>query len=452
MREIELIPDARNLMESTRSIGYSLSAAVADIIDNSIAAQAERVYVWTTTPSKQHLMILDDGFGMDAEELQAAMRYGSKYVGDLRSKGDLGRFGLGLKMASLSQCRRLTVLSKKSGCTVVGARWDLEHVANSSTPWSLQLLDDEDLQDVVWSDKLCQQTSGTLVVWEELDVLFLGINEHGFDSALIEKLKELQTHLSLVFHRYISGETGKDFTINFNDRDLEALDPFLTGRSQKPFAPDTFKLAGYKIRIEPFILPHPKLLTYEERELAGDLQRDQGFYVYRNKRLVIWGTWFRLSRKMSLSKLARVRVDIPASAEVDKLWSLDVKKSNASIPEELKSALKKTVEKLGERSSQVWERRARVELTRDSFWKRNKSAEGNVTYTINEENSLVKQFIDSAPGIRSLLRLISARLPLDSIYTDVAKDNIIETNEESLAEIIKQLKLVGLDTSVLELK
>lgn len=88
MREIELIPDARNLMESTRSIGYSLSAAVADIIDNSIAAQAERVYVWTPTPSKQHLMILDDGFGMDAEELQAAMRYGSKYVGDLRSKGD----------------------------------------------------------------------------------------------------------------------------------------------------------------------------------------------------------------------------------------------------------------------------------------------------------------------------------------------------------------------------
>ena len=213
MREVELIPDARNLMESTRSIGYSLAAAVADIIDNSIAAQAERIYVWTPTPSQQYLTILDDGVGMDAEELQAAMRYGSKYVGDLRSKDDLGRFGLGLKMASLSQCRRLTVLSKKRGGFVVGARWDLEHVANSSTPWSLQLLDEEDLQNIWWFDRLSEQLSGTLVIWENLDVLFLGINEQGFGSALIDKIKELQTHLALVFHRYISGESGKDLSL-----------------------------------------------------------------------------------------------------------------------------------------------------------------------------------------------------------------------------------------------
>ena len=450
MREVELIPDARNLMESTRSIGYSLAAAVADIIDNSIAAQAERIYVWTPTPSQQYLTILDDGVGMDAEELQAAMRYGSKYVGDLRSKDDLGRFGLGLKMASLSQCRRLTVLSKKRGGFVVGARWDLEHVANSSTPWSLQLLDEEDLQNIWWFDRLSEQLSGTLVIWEDLDVLFLGINEQGFGSALIDKIKELQTHLALVFHRYISGEAGKDFVINFNGRDLEALDPFLTGRSQRPFAPDTFKLAGYKVIIEPFILPHPKFLTYEERELAGDLQRDQGFYVYRNKRLVIWGTWFRLSRKLSLSKLARVRVDIPASVEVDKLWSLDVKKSNASIPEELRPALKKTVEKLGERSSQVWERRARVELTRDAFWKRNKLAEGSVSYFINEENSMVKQFIERMPELKDFLRLISSRLPLDSLYADVAKDKVIESQEENIEELIQKLKTAGFDTSVLE--
>lgn len=450
MREIELIPDARNLMESTRSIGYSLSAAVADIVDNSIAAQAEKVDIWTPTTSQQCLMILDDGFGMNLEELQTAMRYGSRYVGDLRSKDDLGRFGLGLKMASLSQCRRLTVLSKKRGYSIVGARWDLEHVANSSIPWSLQILDDEDLQKVPWHERLSKQISGTLVIWEDLDVLFLGINREGINASLIEKIKDLQVHLSLVFHRYIAGETGKNFTLNFNGRDLDALDPFLIGRSQKPFAPDSYRLAGQKVVIEPFILPHPKLLTYEEREQAGDLQRDQGFYVYRNKRLVIWGTWFRLSRKFSLSKLARVRVDIPASVEIDKLWSLDVRKSNAMIPEELKLALKKTVEKLGLRSSQVWERRARVEMTRDAFWKQNRFAEGSVSYSINEENSIVRQFIERMPEIRNLLRIVSARLPLDSIYTDVSKDKVIESSEQDLEGLIREMKAAGLDTSVLE--
>ena len=113
MREVELVPDARNLMESTRSIGYSLPAAVADIIDNSIAAMARTVEVWTPEGEDSFLAILDDGFGMTELELKGAMRYGCQHVDDRRRQGDLGRFGLGLKMASLSQCRSLTVLSKK---------------------------------------------------------------------------------------------------------------------------------------------------------------------------------------------------------------------------------------------------------------------------------------------------------------------------------------------------
>ena len=153
MQEISLIPDAKNLMESTRSIGYSLPAAVADLIDNSIAAKARNIFVETPTLSDPNFTILDDGWGMTSKELTNAMKYGSRPVDDVRAESDLGRFGLGLKMASLSQCRSLTVVSKCKG-QIVGARWDLDHVATASLDWSLQILDPQDLESVPGFDQL----------------------------------------------------------------------------------------------------------------------------------------------------------------------------------------------------------------------------------------------------------------------------------------------------------
>lgn len=446
MKEIELIPNARNLMESTRSIGYSLPAAVADLVDNSLAANSTRVEIWTPTDSQQYLLILDDGFGMDEKELYAAMRYGSKYVNDEREAHDLGRFGLGLKMASLSQCRCLTVLSKKVNGKIVGARWDLDYVAQSNAAWPLQVLEPHDIEPLPWLSKLSAMKSGTLVIWENLDVLLMGLKGTGLSEGLLDRIGELKSHLSLVFHRFI--EEG-DVRIIFNDDEIEPADPFLKGRSQKPFATDTFALANQRIVYEPYVLPHPKNLTEEERVQAGDLQKDQGFYIYRNKRLVVWGTWFRLSRKLNLSKLARVRVDIPATAEIDHLWSLDVKKSSATIPEELRKALRVVVEKLGQRSKQVWARRAKVEQTKDALWLREVSAEGNVSYTINENNPLIQKFIEINPELRVLLRLISSRLPLNSLYTDLNSDKVVE-EKSNMDDLIAQLKAMGFDTHSIE--
>lgn len=449
MKEVELIPDARNLMESTRSIGYSLPAAVADLVDNSIAAEAERVEIWTPTGTEPYLLILDDGFGMTADELQTAMRYGSRFVGDERAERDLGRFGLGLKMASLSQCRRLTVLSKKRGGVMVGARWDLDHIAASRRPWALQILEEADFAEVPWSERLAEADSGTLVVWEKLDVLLMGINEKSFGTALVSRISDLKSHLALVFHRYINGEAGESFRLVFNNDEVRPIDPFLKQSSNRPFAADSFMLAGQRIAYEPFVLPHPRNLTEEDRLMAGDLLKDQGFYIYRNKRLVIWGTWFRLTRKLSLSKLARVQVDIPASAELDHLWSLDVKKSSASIPEELRNALRTVVEKLAVRSGNVWKRRAMVQRSKDACWLREKNDAGDVTYRVNEENPVVKAFIDESANVRLLLRLISSRLPLDSLYTDLGSDRV-SVAEEDQTELIEKLRELGFDPGILE--
>ena len=138
MKEISSPPAASALMESTRCIGYSFESAMADIIDNSISANAGNIWITSIPDEDPYVSILDDGEGLSSTELQEAMRYGSD-PGAERSSDDLGRFGLGMKMASLSQCRVLTVISK-IGNDFSSCRWDLDRV-NETNQWTLQILE-----------------------------------------------------------------------------------------------------------------------------------------------------------------------------------------------------------------------------------------------------------------------------------------------------------------------
>ena len=135
MKTMDMPPYAPTLIESTRAIGYSLEAAVADIIDNSIAAGARNVDLFFFPIDGAYIAVLDDGAGMNTDELNSAMQYGSKNPNVERDANDLGRFGLGLKTASLSQCRCLSVITKQ-GERIEGRRWDLDHVAQAES-WSL---------------------------------------------------------------------------------------------------------------------------------------------------------------------------------------------------------------------------------------------------------------------------------------------------------------------------
>ena len=105
------IPEASSMIETFRAIGYSIEAAVADIIDNSISARAKNIWInFEWEGSETWLAVKDDGSGMNNDELVQAMRPDSKNPLDDRSTKDLGRFGLGLKTASFSQCRLLSVI------------------------------------------------------------------------------------------------------------------------------------------------------------------------------------------------------------------------------------------------------------------------------------------------------------------------------------------------------
>ena len=163
METINLPPDAAIIMESTRAIGYSLETAVADIIDNSIAAQASEVeLIFSSDPDDEFVAIIDDGFGMSGETITTAMQYGSKNPLDDRQTADLGRFGLGLKTASLSQCRRLSVVSKQ-GNSLEGRCWDIDYVINSKQ-WSLQILNQVEIR-LLESLKMAYQVKLKELFW-----------------------------------------------------------------------------------------------------------------------------------------------------------------------------------------------------------------------------------------------------------------------------------------------
>jgi hypothetical protein len=142
-----------------------LSTAIADIIDNSISAKANEItieYKWSGQDS--FISIFDNGVGMNKDELILAMTPGSKDPEVERSQKDLGRFGMGLKTASFSQCKRLTCITKRESYATIKRCWDIDYI-NSENEW--QLLDY--VSDNCFQEKIEKQISGTLVLWEKLD-------------------------------------------------------------------------------------------------------------------------------------------------------------------------------------------------------------------------------------------------------------------------------------------
>lgn len=411
-----------------RSIGYSVESALADIVDNSISARARNVAIEFRPDPEPYIAILDDGCGMSQKDLEQAMRHGSTNPGLAREEHDLGRYGLGLKTASLSQCRRLTVVSLKSG-KLSGYRWDLDRVLLRKA-WTLLRLDKKEMLAIPHVAELLRQESGTLVMWQALDRLLAG--ETAIEQALGHQMFIAGKHLSLVFHRYIGGETGiSPLKITFNRRPLSPVDPFLLDhRATQRLAEDSFTIEGRRVKVKPFILPHLSKLTAVEISRAGGsegLRHQQGFYVYRNRRLIIWGTWFRLAKKDELSKLARVRVEIPNT--LDHLWTIDVKKSMAVPPEAVRVNLRRTIERIRQASGTTLVYRGRQANTGliTPGWKEMSDRTG-VRFDINREHPVIDALrmgldLSQQRQLESVLRIVEQSFPVETLYARLAEDS-----------------------------
>ncbi len=337
------IPSASRLISSMRDLGYEFSDAVAEIVDNSIQASANVIQVELKFDGlDSYLTVSDNGVGMGPAEIQEAMRFGSTRE---YGQNDLGKFGLGLKTSSLSQCDLLTVSSRRSSQKgrIQSYSWDVPYIKEVDQ-WEILPVKKSELLSHVF-DHL-ESTTGTVVTWEGLNRLTnYQVPTGGRAANEIKRLtEELRLSLGAIFHRYLTGEANsKKVVIFVNGENVIPWDPFCRDEKHtkilEPFSVDV-SLNGRKskIKFKPFILPHQKEFSSNTAHVrAGGLlkwNKQQGFYVYRAGRLLQSGGWCGLRTSDEHSKLARVMVDIPPG--FDELFKVNISKMKINFPSEIK--------------------------------------------------------------------------------------------------------------------
>ena len=421
-QELVLPPRASSLIESLRDMGYSLRTALADVIDNSITAGAKNIQIIADTHVEfPAIGILDDGAGMSEQELYEAMRPGTMSPLESRSASDLGRFGLGLKTASFSQCRRLTVVTKKDSA-ISCATWDLDTVAERDI-WVIEIPDNPKV--VRWSDRL--NCNGTLIVWEKLDRL-VGLGSQEDRTDLVRQLDEARSHVEFVFHRYLSDRGNRRIVISMNCSELQPFDPFNTNHPATQHHPkEPMFLNGSQIMIWPVTLPHHDKVTPDEWNIYAGPEgyfANQGFYLYRNRRLIVHGTWFRLATKLELTKLARVGIDIPNTLDAE--WKIDVRKASAQPPAPVRKRLKSIINTICEPSQRTYKGHGTklTEANRCPIWRRVKN-KNSISYEIDEVHPVMAAFSNGLKPCKDrefkrILRLVASVFPLESLHIDVS--------------------------------
>ncbi len=436
---IELPPAASMLMQSLRSVGYTTATALADVIDNSIAASARTIRISLTPAPVPYVAIVDDGTGMDESTLISAMRFGSRDPRDMRHGLDLGRFGLGLKTASLSQCRCLTVVTLKDGNLSTG-RWSLNTCERRGEWW----LEHPQVSEVPREPLaiLEAQGQGTVVLWEDLDRMMAA----GGEKAVLDAAD----HLALAFYRFLAGEIVGPFSILLNERQLPTIDPFLEGHTRgQSLHVETISVDGQAIKISPFVLPFPSKLRPTDLERAGgreSLRTAHGFYIYRSGRLVVPGGWFKIVPADELIRLARIRVDVPV--ELDHLWKVDIRKAVAEPPPALRPHLKRIVGDVTLRSRKVYKHKGSPESDseRVPLWRRHDLRDQGATWKVNREHPFVRSFLTVAaelPDAEALLRLLEDNLPIQDIHIHTSNDQPVAEaavpNESELEVLARRM-------------
>lgn len=444
-KAIKNIPLAQNLMGSMRSMGYNFESAVADVVDNSISAGCSNVRIcFPSDPLNIFVGILDNGKGLSREDLFKAMRYGSESSLSVRNLDDLGRFGLGLKSASLSQCKKLTVVSKQ-GDSISAFCWDFDYIAEKKD-WLVLELNRAEMMELPCYEFISNLKNGTLVLWQDFDIIEKSSNGQVY-ATLKEHRAKLEKYLGLIFHRFISRSNNPVRFVIDNSR-VPAADPFLEHHKKTTIMKEVdlavMDSNGNErhVKVTPVVLPFQSELTDKDIVKLGGIENmrtKQGFYIYRNYRLILWGTWFGLPRN-ELTKNARIRVDIPNA--LDDIFGIDITKQNASIPKVLQIQLRKKVEEVMNISVRQETHRGRKEDDDEieHVWNRMNGRDNHVYWEINRESQLfnfVKSRVpeEAYPYIEMLVKEIEGNLPYQQLYIDHC-NKAIETSDRT-DEIVK---------------
>lgn len=447
-------PNIGNFVKSLRDVGYTFEIAVADVLDNSISANATEIIIHTVPKPKVFFCMLDNGDGMSEEELTEAMRLATRNPEESRDKKDLGRFGLGLKTASFSQCKKLTVLSKKDEKVSI-KQWDLDYIATHNQ-WLLITPNISDFNDTPLVGELNSLESGTLVIWEEID----RYKEKSFSNN-IEKLRK---HLSLVFHRFLEGsDSFTKLKISINNSLLKPFDPF-NANNDATFrkSVEKIKIFDSTIKITPYILPHHNKVSHKEWEeysTSDGYIKSQGFYLYRANRLLIHGTWWGLHKAIDAHKLVRIQIDI--SNEQDSYWEIDIKKSTANPMPEIKNDLKRIILEITKEGSRPFVQRARKinDKTTTRFWT-TIPLNNEFHFGLNKEHPIYEKLIesiseDTASLLNIYLKGLEAYLPLSAIQSHLQQNphkvkQESALSQEDIKELVVKLKSSGLNQEYID--
>lgn len=452
-------PSAKAMIESMRSHGYSVETAIADIIDNSISAGASNVWLeFVLDSEKAYISITDDGCGMNESELEQAMKAGSKNPLDQRSEKDLGRFGLGLKTASFSQARCLSVVSKTKGCEAVVRRWDLDYI-QVHDEWRLLKTLEEGSH--VHTRQIFDMPHGTIVLWEAMDKIY-GYAGHS-EKRFLQLIDKIEHHLSMVFHRFLDGSNPKlKIYINGTDdaRRIKGWDPFFETHSatfSEP--PEPIRCGKSTIRIEGFVLPHKdRYKTEKEYQYAegpnGWLEQ-QGFYIYRNDRLLTFGGWMGLGSpkiwtREEQYKLARIKIDIPNTLDLE--WQIDIKKSTAKPPASVRDKLQDIGNDIRQKARKVFAHRGKYNIKAPTekeiirIWKP-AVIKGERYYRIDRSHPAIQaaQIPGCAEILENILKLVEETVPVEQIWLDTAEQSdsrgrpFSQTSDKNIRDVIAQV-------------
>lgn len=433
-------PDPKSHIKTLMRIGYTMSSAVSDVLDNSLTANAKNIHIHSLPGLKEsNISILDDGEGMSPDELVHNMKIGCKDPSEERLRGDLGRFGSGMKTASFSQSKRLTVISKKEGELICGAVWDIDKIEEENT-WCLEILEESEVNAHPLLLINCQHGQGTQIIWEKLACL--NKTNHSLDDETImaNNLSDLASYISLHFHKFMEGKNKKSFFIN--NSLLLGIDPFMTrasgyqeGRSEK------LRCKGGYIEINTHVLPHFKRMEAKPLERLGGangIVQNQGLYIYRENRLINAGGWLGLAKTSQLGALARVEVNVPSS--LDHEWATDVKKASLQLPPRIKKELKKFFSDPIKRSKRVHSYRGKQDQA-NSFWKIVEDENNKIiSYQISANNDILTNiFIDITKEQKSqlikYLGQLAENLPLNHIYQKMS-DSPRDINQENVTDAL----------------
>lgn len=445
-------PNIKNFIKSFRDVGYTFEIAVADVLDNSISANSTVIKIQALAEPEPIFSMLDNGDGMSETELLEAMRLATNDPDEKRRGSDLGRFGLGLKIASFSQCKSLTVISKKDNFISL-KQWDLDYLEQENK-WCLITPDINEYNHMPFVKELTALDNGTVVIWQKLD----RYNKEDFSIQIYK----LRGHLALVFHRFLELKFNT-LKIIVNENPIKPFNPFNASHPATiEKATEKIKIYNSEINITPFILPHHKKLSQEDWEKYSTEEgyiKSQGFYLYRANRLLIHGTWWGLHKAVDAHKLVRIKIDI--DNEQDKLWAIDIKKSTASPMPEIRKDLKRVISEVTREGVKPFTGRGRKikDKTVTRFWQII-ADDKTFHYGLNKEHPIYKKLLKDMPKdvsnlFKSYIKGLEVYLPLDSIQSSLQQtpyklnqENIMQESEVSA--LIDQLKSSGIDNSYID--